>query len=232
MQITNTSYKEILGEIALQCGDPFYNDFKINIYMQAKYRSERSLAKQYKILERKWTHTTTELEAEVTTEIVIPQLNFYREVLLIVNGEKYEKVNNELDNTLNLTSSQVSATTTIFPLQYYIRYDSTQYVLNYTNKAEGDEVSLFYISAIAGSEDYEETDSEGNVVVMPVMPDHFTEEIIRRGVTYIAKLGIATFVGEKKQKYADILKMNAGEEHKASLARDDQWTTVKPYTGI
>lgn len=217
-QIVNISNKEAISETAIMCGDKFFKDFEKPIYSQAVYRAERSIARDYKVLERKWEHTVTEEEAEADYEIEIPFLNFKAENAVIVNDSIYTKVNGELSTEDGTT-------------EYYIRYTANQRVFNYSNKEEDDEIVIFYTSLIAGEEDYENEDAEGNANIIPVLPNVFYEEVLRRAVLWIAKLGIAQFSGEKKQKYMDLYKLYTSEDKgkDMELVRNDAWVQIKPF---
>lgn len=224
-QIVNYGHNETVSEIALKCGDKLFKDFGKDIYAQAVYRAQRGIAIDYKILERIWNHTVTTDEAVAETEIVISPLNFDREIRFMVKHPDedtyttYEKVNTEVSTDDDAT-------------EYYVRYASNQYVFNYSNKEEGDIVAIHYVSGIAGLEDYEETDSDGNNNIIPVIPDKYYEEILRRGIIWIAQLGIAQFQAEKKEKYSDIYKLYYKIGKDQNLVRDSQWITVKPFTLI
>lgn len=223
-QIVNYTLNETVSEVALLCGDKFFKDFPKNIYNQAVYRSQRSIAVEYQILERIWTHTITTDEAVEETEIEISPLNFDKEYkILVIHPDDTEatayddKVDHELNNDTDIT-------------EYYIRYATNKYVINYTNKEEGDILKIYYISHIAGLEDYEATDADGNANIIPVLPDKFYEEILKRAVSWIAKLGIASFGEEKKKKYIDLLKIySSSKEKDMNLVKNDTWISIKPF---
>lgn len=226
-QIVNTSNDQAISEIALKCGDPFFKDFPRNIYSQAVYRAERSIASEYGIMDRSWSYTNT----TGTSPITITPLNFrgaWRVVLTPDGGDEVEYVERTVDEVLDNADSPTAATN----YYYSIMYNANQYELYYTWPDEDDAITLYYVSGIAGEEDYDTYDSEGNENAIPVLPNKYFDETIRRGVRYMAQLGVAQFDGEKAQRYGRILSIythRADDSADHSLERDRQWIIVKPF---
>lgn len=228
-QIVNISNNEAISEVALKCGDIYFKDFPKNIYSQAVYRAERDIAKEYGILEREWSYTNTDGpdNTGVTyAHIVIVPLNFngaWRVVKTADNVEtEYER--KQYDEVIENDSTSNN--------YYAIIYNANQYVLYYTNAAAKDVISIWYTSSIAGEVDYETFDQEGNTNAIPVLPNQYFEEVIRRSVRYIAQLGIAQFDDKKGKKYARILRMYTKRDdnnREYNLEKDRPWILIKPF---
>lgn len=221
-QIINTSNDELISEVALQCGDPFFKDFPKNIYSQAVYRAERGIAKEFDILDRKWTYINTEGESPIT----IAPLNFKSawRVTVTVNDVETEYKERQLDDILDSES--------VDDYYYNIIYNANTREFYYTNPATSDTITIYYSSQIAGEEDYEVLDSQGEPNLIPVLPNHLYEEVIRRSVRYISKLGLAQFSGLKAEKYDRILKIHTkrtDEKQDTMLPTDRPWIQIKRY---
>lgn len=225
-QIVNVSNDQAISEVALKCGDPFFKDFAKNIYSQAVYRAEREVAHRYGILDRVWTYTNI----TGTSPVVIAPLNFsaaWRVTITPADGEEIEYTQMQLDAILDNDSSP----TAIENFYYAIIYNANQYEINYTFPVEDDLITIYYVSGIAGEEDYEVLDNEGNVNAIPVLPNKYFEEIVRRAVRYMAKLGIAQFEGLKAERYSRVLNIYTKRPDEAvdnSLERDRPWILIKP----
>ena len=227
-QIVNISNNEAIGEVALKCGDPWFKDFPRNIYSQAVYRAERAIAKLYGVMERSVTITNDDTG---TSPIVIEPLNFngaWRITVTPDGGTEtlYEEVSLEkvLDNANSSTAS-----TNYF---YHILFNANQHELYYTFPELDDEITIYYTSSIAGEEDYEELDDEGNLQAIPVLPNKYFEETVRQAVRYMAKLGLAQFEGLKAQKYGRVLQVytrKRDEVEERHLERSRPWIEVTPW---
>ena len=200
MQILKAFNKDLISEVALQCGDSQFVDFPETIYAQAAFRAQREVAKDYNILQREITLTT-----ETDTWEDLNLSNFVAEAYVKVNDTKYDK-RNELDDA--------------DALQYHIRFDNYQWQLNYTNKVAGDEVNIFYTLTGDVSEEQDGT---------PIIPDKYYEEVVNKAVIYIAKLGIAQHEGVKLQKYQNVFRINQRQKIDSSLAKDNSWISIKPF---
>lgn len=197
-QIVNISWEETISEVSLKCGDPFFQDFPKNIYSQAVYRAQRSIAKQYKVMDRIWAWLNTEGESRIE---VLP-LNYNGVIRLTVTRD---------GDTTPITYEQkqvdeVQANTDDSIYYFSIVYDTNKYMLEYTNPTANDTLTLYYVASIS-EEDYEPYDSNGNQQDIPVLPNKYTEETIRRAVLWMAQLGLAKFFSQKKQKYYTIYQM-------------------------
>lgn len=227
-QIVNVSNDQAISEVALKCGDPFFKDFPKNIYSQAVYRGTREIAKEYGIMDRIWSYTNT---TGVSPFNIVP-LNFNGawRVGIIPTGDTVERIYTEvqLDSILDNDQSDTSITN----YYYSIIYNANQYMFYYTWPAEDDTINVYYVSSVAGEEDYEYTDSEGNDNAIPVLPNKYFEELVRRAVRYMAKLGIATFDDRKAEKYARVLQLHtkrADEKQDMTLERSRPWIEIKPF---
>ena len=201
MQILKSYNKDLISEIALQCGDSQFNDFNESVYAQSVFRAQRAVAKEYGVLER-----TVEFTTETETWETIPIKNLRAEFYLSVNDTQYTK-RNEIDE--------------LETYEYYVRVsEDSDWELNYTDKAVGDEILMKYVSLGETSDEQDGT---------PILPDKYYEEIINRAVIYIAKLGIAGFSGGKRDKYNLIFKMNI-KNSESILGKDSSWISVKPLS--
>lgn len=221
-QIVNINNDEVISEVALKCGDPFFRDFPKNIYSQAVYRAERSIAKDYGILERLWEYTND----IGTSPIVMPKLNFNGAWRVVINNEEYTQ--KQIDDVLDNNDSP-TASTNYF---YAMIYNANQWEMYYTFPALNDEISIYYTSGIAGEEDYEPLDSDGNANSIPLLPNKYFEEIIRRSVRYVAQLGIAAFDhlrGQKYEKLFQIYTRQGDEQQEAGLNKSRPFIEIKPF---
>lgn len=222
-QIVNVSNSEAISEVALKCGDPFFKDFPKNIYSQGVYRAERSIAKDFGILDRIWTYTNT----TGTSPITIAPLNFngaWKVNVSLIDGDPAEYTERKIEDTFNsdLTSDNF----------YHILYNANQREFHYANPAIGDVITIYYTSLIAGEEDYELLDSDGNPIANPVLPNKYFEEVVRRAVRYIAQLGIATFEADKAAKYTRILRLytqRADQVQERGLEKSRPFIMITPF---
>lgn len=226
-QIVNVSNDQAISEVALKCGDPFFKDFPRNIYSQAVYRGTREIAKEYGIMDRTWTYTNT----AGTSPIEIVPLNFngaWRVTITPADGDEQVYDERKIDDVLDNANSDTASTN----YYYSIIYNANKYMLYYTWPEEDDSITIYYQSSIAGEEDYEYYDSEGNENAIPVLPNKFFEELVRRAVRYMAKIGIATFDDRKGEKYARILQIHTkrtDEKAESNLERSRPWIEIKPF---
>ncbi len=231
-QIVNISNNEAIGEVALKCGDPFFKDFPRNIYSQAVYRAERHIAKLYGVMDRVWTYTNT----AGTSPVDITPLNFNGAWRITVTTadtddedgttELYTDVS--IDKVLDNDDSSTASTN----YYYNILFNANQRELYYTWPAVDDEITIYYTSSIAGSDDYEELDDEGNAQAIPVLPNKYFEEVVRQAIRYIAKLGIATFDANKAQKYGRVLQVHTrrrDEVEERHLEKSRPWIEITPW---
>jgi hypothetical protein len=227
-QIVNVSNDQAIAEVALKCGDPFFKDFPKNIYSQAVYRGTREIAKEYGIMDRSWSYTNT----GGTSPFAISPLNFTGawRCSVLPSGDTAEIIYTEvkLDSVLDNDTSDTAITN----YYYSIIYDANQYMFYYTHPAEDDVVTIYYVSSVAGEEDYEVYDENGDPNAIPVLPNKYFEELIRRAVRYMAKLGIATFDDRKAEKYGRVLQLHTkrtDEKQDMSLERSRPWIEIQPF---
>ena len=222
-QIVNISNNELVSEIALKCGDPFFKDFPKNVYGQSAYRAMRIIAKEYNILNRLWSYTTT----ESNEEFIIEPSNFngaWRVTVTPSGGIEQEYMERSFDEVKDNTDSTVYF--------YCIYHSAGTNRLFYTNGNANDTIRIYYTSSIAGTADYEGVDDDGNVYDIPYLPDKYYDEILRRAVIWICQLGVATFDDRKKQKYIDLLKIYQKREDilpERNLELNRPWITIKPF---
>lgn len=221
-QIVNVSNNEAISEVALKCGDPFFKDFPRNIYSQAVYRSQRSIAKDFGIMDRIWTYTNTDGDSPIE---IIP---------LNVNGIWKFDITRDEETTVYLLRKleDILESDSTLDNYYHILYNANKYMLYYTNPEANDVITIYYTSLIAGEEDYEEYDSEGNPIAIPVLPNKYLEEVIRRAVRYIAQLGVVTFDADKAGKYTRVLQLytrQADEMTERHLEKSRPFIQIKPF---
>ncbi|MDP4194809.1 MAG: hypothetical protein Q8940_07160 [Bacteroidota bacterium] len=205
--ISPQGINDTISEAAEMCGDPFFRDFGKDVYELAWLRAVRSIAIDYDIFERQ---LTIKISADdIGKEIEITPLNYFAETRFLVNGVTYSKVNEEVSSGKK---------------DYYIRYNINQWVFDYSDKALGDTVVIFYKSSVNASEDFE----IGNLI--PVIPDHLYEELLKRIIKRIASQGLVNFSNEKADKYSKALKIyTSGNETDPKLHTNSQWVKIKPY---
>ena len=222
-QIVNLSNSEAISEVALKCGDPFFKDFPKNIYSQSVYRAQRKIAKDYGIMDRIWAYTNT----LGTSPIQIIPLNLngvWKIDITVVDGEAIEYSEKKLEDILESDSTSDT--------YYHIMYNANSNMLYYTNPAVDDAISIYYTSLIAGEEDYEPYDSEGNAIAVPVLPNKYFEEVVRHAVRYIAQLGIATFEQDKAAKYVRVLQIytrRTDEVTERNLEKSRPFIEITPF---
>lgn len=239
-QIIHISSDEAISEVALKCGDPFYKDFPKNIYSQAVYRAERSIAKEFGILDRILTITTDNDSGEVE----IYKLNFLGEWTVTLTQAEEEDTESETISTNSIAlntdgSVNLSKTTweklleTDSAYEYAINYMADRYILKYNPAATGDVITIYYTSGIAGEEDFETYDQLGDTNIIPVLPNQYLEETIRRACIYIAGLGLAKFEGEKAVRYQriiDFYRRRSDLSEDKTLYKDRPWIMIKPFS--
>lgn len=221
-QIVNTSNNELISEVALKCGDPFFKDFPKNIYSQSVYRAQRSIAKQYGIMDRIWSYAN--IDGSSPIEIIPLNVNGIWKVDKSIEGYTTEYKLVKLEDILNSQDNRDNF--------YHIFYDSNKYMLYYTNPDPKDTITIYYTSSIAGEEDYEPTDSEGNPNAIPLLPNKYMEEIVRRAVRYIAELGIATFDKEKAERFQRVYRVHSNDIDRVperNLEKSRPWIMIKPF---
>ena len=231
-QIVNISWKEALSETALKCGDPFFRDFSKNIYSQAVFRAERGIAKRYSILDRMITITNTDGVAE----LAITPLNFNGEwrVEVFRTGEDNLIGDfREYSRTDDVTLGNETMSIAVPKQRYSLKYMANQYLFNYSWPQKNDVINIYYTSSIANEEDYTTFDDQGNPNLIPILPNKYYEETVRRAVIYIAELGIAGFQGEKLKRFMNILKRYTRPEDTSperGLEKDRPWIVMKSFS--
>ncbi len=229
-QIVNVSNNEAIAEVALKCGDPFFKDFPRNIYSQAVYRAERHIAKLYGIMDRKWTYTNT----AGTSPIVLNKLNFngaWRVTVTDTDDAEQNYIEKKLEDVLDNADSSTAASN----YYYHVHFDANQHMLYYTWPVADDRITVYYVSSIAGSDDYAELDDEGAAQAIPVLPNKYFEEVLRQAIRYMAKLGLATFDDRKAQRYGRVLQVytrRRDEVEERHLERSRPWIEITPWQPI
>lgn len=221
-QIVNVSNNEAISEVALKCGDPFFKDFPRNIYSQAVYRAQRSVAKQYGIMDRIWSYKN--INGESPIEIIPLNVNGIWKVDKSIEGFTVSYKLRKLEDILNSIDTRDNF--------YHIFYDANKYMLYYTNPDPKDTITVYYTSSIAGEEDYEPFDADGNPTAIPFLPNKYAEEVIRRAVRYIAELGLASFDAEKGEKYQRVYSVHSNDLDRfpeRNLEKSRPWILIKPF---
>lgn len=222
------TFNSAVDETALKCGDPFYKDFPKYIYQQAVYRAERSIAHDYKILDRIATITNT---AGTSPQAMTPQ-NFdgaaWRVTVTPSGGSEQLYQLRTVDEVLDNNQSSTAANN----FYYAFMYNTQGYYLYYTLPVADDVITIYYSAAIAGQEDYDTYTAEGDDNVLPAIPNEYFEETVRRAVLYMVRLGIAKYEsGEKAQRYNRLLTLYTRRSDNTddfSLGRDRAWIQIKP----
>ena len=242
-QIVNISWKSAVSETALKCGDSLFKEFPKHIYSQAVFRAERGIAKDFGIMDRIWEYTN----ADGDEEIDIGPLNFTGAWQVTVLPSDDPAVSSTEQGTLaiiqvaqNIDGSYPydevqweEMNVTDVGYKYAIKYIGNRYVFKYAPYVADDIIKIYYTSSIAGEEDYEYYDSEGEVNLIPVLPNRFYEETVRRACIYMAQLGIAKYSGEKAVRYARVLDLYRQPEDVApekGLHRSRPWIKVKAFS--
>jgi len=122
---------------------------------------------------------------------------------------------------------------TLPPYRYAINYQANRYVLTYSDPAINDIITMYYTSSIAGEEDFEPYDSQGNPQIIPLLPNKYYEEILRRSILYIAEIGSVKFLGVKGQQYQMIIKLYRrveDAEEERGLEKDRPFMQIKAYS--
>lgn len=218
-QVVNITNDDINAEVALKCGDPFFEDFPTNIYNQAVYRAQRSIAMDYNIMDRIWTYTNTELLNPIPFNV--SNNNGIYKIEIFRTGAVVPEAYKEIDYS---KWSEVQNDTKLY---YSIVYDTNSYFIYYTFPVANDVIRVYYNSHIAGETDYENDQS------LPILPNKYYEEVIRRAVLYIATLGIAKFQDAKKQKYMDVIQLyrrrSDVKDKESQLEARREWVMIKPF---
>ena len=223
-QIVKTYNNQKVSEVALQCADSHFKDFPKDIYSQAVYRAERSIAKEFHILDRRWIYNNT--KGDAAFKIIPKNYNGATRVIVLPDGATIGNL------YIQKSLSEVIDNTDSDNYFFCVRYESDSYVFYYTTPAENDSIEITYISSIAGEEDFSEIDEESNSHIVPEIPDKYYEEILRRSVRYVAKLGIAQYDKEKGAKFQRILSLYTKRDDEVgeqNLGRDDAWLKIKPF---
>ena len=204
MQITKVYKKEIISEVAAMCGDEDYRDFKRELYGQGVYRASRELAHNYSLKEFELEFIVEEFEADQW--LVLPTTNFRGEIEVRINDVLFYKVNDTPEKEC----------------EYVIKFGANgKYAMNYWGKTAGDTVYVRYVSIGATAEEF-----DGD----PLIPDKHYEELLAKVIVHMAKIGIAKFSTERREKYKLLLQMYDNRDtYDPSMARDDQWIMIKPF---
>lgn len=230
-QIVNISWKEAVSETALKCGDPFFKEFPKNIYSQAVYRAERGIAKDYKIMDRVLTIDNSAGDEEID----IGPLNFNGEwrVTITPPPDDDSSTSTAIEYTKVQYEDLDDTTSAVLPdYRYTINYIGNRFVFRYNYVTAGDEINIYYVSSISGEEDYEYYDNEGNVNLIPVLPNKYYEETVRRSIVYMAEVGLATFDNLKAKKYDRLLKRYTRRRdlEERDLDRNRPWIHIIAYS--
>lgn len=214
--------KNIAAEIALQCGDPFFEDFNQTIYAQAIFRSSQNIARDYKILNYKFT-------------ISAPSFTMGTSPIPLTSLKNIESIRNVYIYRAGSTEPSILRSVSLEYLTehpdeldiYHYDYVQTGYQLYYNQPDTTDIIDL-YITYI-----YDETGYDIANRGLPELPETYKEELIRRSVIYIAKLGIALGDFFKREKYKNILSVHTNrsdiKDKDSTLQPTRDWIIIKPF---
>lgn len=229
--MNNVTNKTLISEIALRVADIQYKDFHYNIYEQSLLRADREIAKKYQILTKYYQES---IPAE--TEVVLSLPNFKAEYLVTCGEQTLRKVTHKIENLmencyyLEVLEGQLKFAykkTNLFATaeaEFNELQDALLTLATPTSTVDNNVITILY-TIIPDKETYVTNDY--------VIDNIYDEERILHAVRYICHLGIATFAGDKKQKYADVLRLIAtNNDYDKRVIKDNAWITMRPLNYI
>ena len=227
--MNNLINKALISEIALRLADIQYKDFHKNIYEQALLRADREVAKKYQVINKIY-----QSEIETETEVILNLPNFKAEYFVSCEEQTLRKVTHKIENLMEncyylemLDGSLRFAykKTNLFATTEEEFNELQDVLLTTTNETEStstNKITILY-TIIPDKELYTTNDY--------IISDIYDEERIIFSMRYLCQIGIATYNGDKKQKYFDILKMiSDNNDFDKKLVKDNAWITIKPFT--
>lgn len=197
----------IISQISYRVGDSQYNDFNKENYEEALLFANKEIAKTYNILKRSFVFTNRKNE-----EIKLNIPSFRAEYRVLVEGNEYEKVSPE---DFQSDSDKY---------HYYLTQDQNQYLFNYTNKSDNDNVLILYTADIE-IDDYDLDET------VPMIPSKYKQEQIAKAAVSIAELGIVRFTGEKLEQYNRVLMLYKPKSYKDTDNEENRaWISIEPFT--
>jgi len=241
VRIMKSYNKELISMVALNCNDVSFVDFPRIVYADVIAKTQQKLAQRYNLLERVLTFTVT----DDSGPILIPPTDFDSESKVLINNIRYSK-KEEVPNSTYKTEEYEDYTYGIYfqhetvlpdngwegpPPTNWENIDSDAYIapyvnnnwyLNYPNMAINDEVTIYYKSI-----NYNLDGQSGDIII----PEKYTDEVIRIATITMGKLGIVKFMGDKKEKYLTIIRTynRQSVNEKQSLEKNRAWIHIKPY---
>ena len=216
--------KALISEVALRVADTNYKDFHYNVYEQSLLRADREIAKKYQILTK---YYQADLPTETETILNLP--NFKAEYLVTCGEQTLRKVTHKIENLMeNCYYLEVIEGSLRFAYKKTNLFTSTEAefnelqdalltLANPTTTTENNSITILY-TVIPDKESYATNDY--------IIDNIYDEERILHAMRYICHLGIATYAGDKKQKYFDLLRLIAtNNDYDKRVIKDNAWVS-------
>lgn len=196
------------------CNDPNYNEFPQSFHREALLYAKRKIARKYGLLARRYVFTCyAKDEAEKKNPVDLKIHSFDAESGIIINGNEYKRADN-----LRFVDDPALK-------QYQLYFGTQNYQFNYIPRSEADEVQLFYLADIT-VDDYDDES------ITPLVPEKYEDELLRKGLIYIAEAGISKFIGTISEKYLKIFRINSGKRVDTKLGEKQSWPDIKVFKVI
>ncbi len=229
--MNNEVNKALISEIALRCADVQYKDFDYNIYEQALLRADREVAKKYQVLTKYYQEDIAE-----ETETILNLPNFKAEYLVTCGEQTLRKVTHKIENLMeNCYYLEV------MDGELKFAYKLTNLIHN--SEEEFNELNDVLLNTVSPTQ----TTSNNEITILyTIIPDleayngedylidnKYDEERINFALVYLAKIGIIKFIGDKKQKYSDLLKLvMRSDDYDKRVIKDNTWVSIRPFNYI
>ena len=208
----------IVEQIARKCEDPYFNDFERSEYEEAIFFADKLLALRYKIL-----HQCFNKEFFITTPPGENETDYLQKILneaIALPIKNIDFVNDVIINSKQY-SRELPAVVSQDGYQYSLETSSNELLFNYSPRANGDNVYIYYTSTIV-LEDYDDYSA-------PIIPARYEEERIKLATRNIAERGYAKFKEDKEKKYGKILSLNKDRGTKPELMEYTGPKRIKPF---
>jgi len=119
------------------------------------------------------------------------------------------------------------------PYRYSINYQANRYVFSYSDPLLNDIITIYYTSSIAGEEDFEPFDAQGNPNIIPILPNKYYEETLRRAIIYMAEMGAIKFRGDKSKQWQLLLRIHSKPEDQdieRGLEKDRPFIQIRAFS--
>jgi len=218
----------LMEEVRLRCSDSFCDDFDEEIYEQAIFRAIKKVAREYDLLQRyiKFSNkiiinpaddTITEDELKLT-DIDLPIKSFRDEYKVTIGSLNTDTSIYDYYLYTKVTDHQVE----LDQYEYHLYRGLNSWKFNYSPRGTDDEVIIFYIMD-PELDDYEDKNTS------PVLPGKYDEEVQKRAIIYMAKLGIAKYKEDKKKKYQSIYLLEMKEKGDDKIEPHRAPINIKPF---